>query len=93
MKTLVTGGCGFIGSRLVRYLLDRGETVHVLDMPGAKPLQHPRVIFFEGNILDPESVKRSMKGCSRVYHLAGYAKNWARDAKTFFEINVYLPMN
>jgi nucleoside-diphosphate-sugar epimerase len=88
MTTLVTGGCGFIGSRLVKYLVDRGETVHVLDMPGAKSLQHPHVRFYEGDVLDLASVVEAMQGCTRVYHLAGYAKNWAEHSETFFETNV-----
>ena len=33
-------------------------------------------------------LRRGMAGCSQVYHLAGYAKNWARDSQTYFDINV-----
>jgi nucleoside-diphosphate-sugar epimerase len=29
-----------------------------------------------------------MAGCAQVYHLAGYAKNWARDPQTYFDTNV-----
>ncbi len=42
----------------------------------------------QGDITDPESLRRGMAGCSQVYHLAGYAKNWARDGKTYLGINV-----
>lgn len=90
MKTLVTGGSGFIGRRLVGELRRRGDEVvvlcrHAFDRPGDDVTGTTMVT---GDILDPGSLDRAMEGCSRVYHLAGYAKNWAKDPATFGRVNV-----
>jgi nucleoside-diphosphate-sugar epimerase len=96
----VTGASGFIGARLVWELVQRGHVVHALThrsklepppgfLPNERPdFSHPNIRLVQGDITDPESLRRCMAGCSQVYHLAGYAKNWARDAKTYFDINV-----
>lgn len=96
----VTGASGFIGARLVWELVQRGHVVHALThrsklepppgfLPDERPdFSHPNIRLVQGDITDPESLRRGMAGCSQVYHLAGYAKNWARDAKTYFDINV-----
>ncbi len=96
----VTGAGGFIGSRLVWELLQRGHTVHALTRngkittpPGFPPEQrpdfsHPNLRIFCGDVTKPESFRAAMDGCSQVYHLAGYAKNWARNLKTYLDINV-----
>ena len=90
MAILVTGGTGFIGSRLVAHLVEKGETVHILDLPSQATggLVNERVRYFSGNILNRDDVERAMKGCDKVYHPAAYAKNWARDEQTFYEVNV-----
>ena len=42
--------------------------------------------FLRGDITEFESFRRGMTGCSQVYHLAGYAKNWAPSYETYFDI-------
>src|SRR5229473_1933773 len=73
-KLVVTGGAGFIGSTLVRTLLDRGR-VSVIDnlMTGhAHNLDEVRsaIEFHEVDIRDAEALKKPMKGAEIVYHLA-----------------------
>ncbi len=89
MNTLVTGANGFIGSRLVELLVQRGDTVHVLCRSTADvshlPISHIKVC--RGNILDIKSIKTAMEGCDRVYHLAAYAKNWAKSYQIFHDVN------
>ena len=76
MGILVTGGAGFIGSHLVKQLLDRGEDVVVLDsleeqVHGAAGAFTPAgVQFIHGNVGDPELVDRALDGVDRVVHLA-----------------------
>ena len=77
MRTAVTGGAGFIGSHLVEYLLGRGDDVAVIDNLSTGRLEnlqavidHPRLSFLEGTILDRRAVDRVVRGADRVFHLA-----------------------
>lgn len=76
----VTGGSGFIGSWLVRLLLDRGYTVHatVKDLKDDKETKHlqalegaeSRLRLFQIDLLDYESIVAAVTGASGVFHLA-----------------------
>jgi dTDP-glucose 4,6-dehydratase len=78
MRCLVTGGAGFIGSTLVRQLLEGGETVVTLDLltyAGHRAnltdvLDHPRHHFVHGDVCDGPLVRDLMDGVDVVYHLA-----------------------
>jgi len=75
-KVLVTGGAGYIGSVLVRLLLERGYAVHVLDClrSGGESLlevrEHPKFAFTKGDIREESDVRAAMAGCDAVVHLA-----------------------
>jgi nucleoside-diphosphate-sugar epimerase len=86
----VTGSTGFIGTKLVNELVRLGHTVHALTRGTSNTdgLSHERIKRVTGNILDRQSLEQGMQGCDRVFHLAAYAKNWAKDPKVFFEHNV-----
>ena len=67
---LVTGGAGFLGINMVRYLLDRGHSVVSLDIA---PFDYPeknRVKVITGDIRDRSSVDRAMEGVDIVVHTA-----------------------
>ena len=75
---LVTGGCGFIGSHIVRGLLDARHTVRVLDNLCTGHLKNlgeiaDRIEFIQGDINDTEVVKRAVAGVERVFHQAALA--------------------
>jgi dTDP-L-rhamnose 4-epimerase len=81
MKTLVTGGAGFIGSHLVPRLLERGDDVVVLDsletqvhgglLDGERPESVPDgVEFIAGDVGDPALADQALAGVDRVVHLA-----------------------
>ncbi len=70
---LVTGATGHLGNVLVRKLLNRGERVRALVLPGESlhALNGLMVEVVVGNILDRELVDRAVQGVNTVYHLAG----------------------
>jgi len=97
MRTLVTGGAGFIGSNIVRRLLELGHEPVVLDnvSSGYRENLVPGVAFVEGDVRDRESVKAAIDGCGVVLHLAasvGNARSIA-DPQTDSAINVVGTLN
>ncbi|MFH1190123.1 MAG: GDP-mannose 4,6-dehydratase [Candidatus Omnitrophota bacterium] len=77
MKSLITGGAGFIGSHLAEELLRRKEDVVVIDnlsTGNMKNIEHlksdPRFSFHIDTIMNEALMKRLMKDCDTVYHLA-----------------------
>lgn len=90
MGIFISGATGYIGAHLVKKLAATGETLHVLvrSRQKAQQIAGPNVIVFEGDIMDEASIRSAMRGCHQVYHLAAYAKVWAKNPKTYFDINV-----
>jgi dihydroflavonol-4-reductase len=70
---LVTGATGHIGNVLVRLLLERGEKVRAMIMPGedASPLKDLPVEVIEADVLDYQSLLKAFEYMDVVYHLAG----------------------
>jgi dihydroflavonol-4-reductase len=70
---LVTGATGHIGNVLVRKLMERGEKVRALVLPNEcrASIQGLELEMIEGNVLDQESLFRSMQQVKGVFHLAG----------------------
>ncbi len=89
-RVFITGASGFIGSNLANALAHTGTAVHVLARPSSNTseLQHPNITLFTGDILNVESIRKAMQGCTKVYHLAGLAKMWMKDKKDYHYINV-----
>ena len=78
-KVLVTGGAGFIGSNLVRRLIETGNSVTVLDnfMSGYRSNldPFPTVQIIEGDVRDKKAVSASMRGVEIVFHSASSVGN------------------
>jgi nucleoside-diphosphate-sugar epimerase len=75
MNILITGGAGFIGSHLVRWLLGQGHTVRVLDnfSTGRRELLDPlrmAITLIEGDICDFATVRDAVQDIEIVFHLA-----------------------
>ncbi len=73
MKVLVTGGSGFLGINLIRYLRTKGvDEIRVLDIADFDyPEQsEPWLKFLKGDVRDVAAVERSVEGCDVVVHCA-----------------------
>jgi dihydroflavonol-4-reductase len=90
---LVTGATGFIGSKLVKSLVARGERVRILRRASSREdLLGPvssRVEHVVGDITNRDAVREAVRGVRRIYHAAAFIGFEGRkDEARLFEINV-----
>jgi len=90
MRALLTGGTGFIGSSIARALLDSDYEVRALVRDGSDThnldgLEIERVI---GDITDPASLARAMRGCTHVFHAAALYSFWITTPGLIERVNV-----
>ena len=94
-RYLVTGGAGFIGSNLARFILDRGHDVVVLDNFATGKRENlaeiaGRITLIEGDIRDAGTVASAMDGCRAVFHEAalGSVPRSVAEPVTSHDVNV-----
>jgi UDP-glucose 4-epimerase len=89
MKILVTGGCGFIGSQLVDKLIVLNHEVIVLDnlSSGKKERLNPAAKLVVGDVRDPDDVKKSIRGCETVFHLAALTDIRSESEEADYQVN------
>jgi dihydroflavonol-4-reductase len=90
MTVLVTGGTGFVGSAIVRRLLDAGLEVRALARPNANRanLEDLPIEIVTGDLLDVESLDRAAKGCTALFHAAADYRLWLTNPSEIYECNV-----
>jgi UDP-glucose 4-epimerase len=97
-KVLVTGGAGFIGSNLVRALVERGDDVRVLDnfsTGNRANLEGLDLEVVEGELRSYERVHNAVRGVEAVFHLGalGSVPRSVQDPLTSSAVNVEGTLN
>lgn len=87
---LVTGATGHIGNVLVKTLVDRGEPVRVLILPGEDltPLDGLNIEIVYGNVLDRKSLDEAFREIDYVFHLAGIISISSEKDPVVHDVNV-----
>src|SRR5580693_1520347 len=87
MTTLVTGAAGFLGSHVTRQLVARGDDVRVLLRPSStnRAIADLSLEYVTGDLRDPASLDRAMKGIKRVFHVAADYRLWAKRKQDIYD--------
>jgi len=95
MKILVTGGAGFIGSHIVEYLVQRGDSVTVVDNLNTGKIENLKSVFKKINfaqidIRDFKVLKNLMENIDGVFHQAAMAsvQDSFKIPEKFHDVNV-----
>jgi len=90
MTSLVTGATGFVGSAVVRALLDAGEVPRVLVRPESdrRNLDGLGVDLAEGDLRDAASLARACRGCQALFHVAADYRLWVPRPEEIYAANV-----
>lgn len=90
MATLVTGATGFLGSHLVRKLVQKGEKVRILLRKTSKTtnIEGLDVERVYGDVMEKDSIRAALEGCDTIYHTAGFVSFRKSDYSKMEDINV-----
>lgn len=90
MKTLLTGATGFVGARVLRSLVAAGHHVRALVRPNSdrRNLTGIDCEIVTGDLVEPASLSRALRGCSAVFHVAADYRLWVPDPEKMNRTNV-----
>ena len=90
MKTLITGANGFIGSAVMRCLLEADHDIRVMVRRGSerRNLEGLSVEIIEGDLQDKTSLEQAVRGCNAVFHVAADYRLWIPDPDNMYQTNV-----
>lgn len=90
MTALVTGAAGFVGSAVVRHLLDQGESVRAFVRPTSdlRNLDALNIEIFRGDLTDRRSIDQAISGCDSLFHVAADYRLWVPNPAAMFAANV-----
>lgn len=87
---LITGANGFVGSAVVRALLHRGYEVRALvrQTSDTANLAGLDIDIAHGDLLEPPSLARALRGCEGLFHVAADYRLWAREPREILQANL-----
>ena len=90
MKTLVTGASGFVGSAVLRRLVEAGHRVRALVRPTSdrRNLAGVECEVATGDLDDRAALDRAVAGCDALFHVAADYRLWVTDAAAMYRSNV-----
>jgi len=90
MKTLITGANGFVGSAVLRHLLDEGHEVRAMVRPGSnrQNLADLAVELVEGDLTDSASLRKAVTTCDYLFHVAADYRLWTPKPELMYRTNV-----
>jgi len=100
ISMLVTGGCGFIGSNFIHYILEHEADVTVVNFDAltyagnlanlAEVANHPRYRFVHGDITDRQAVRTAVQGVHSILHFAAesHVDRSIQDSTPFVHTNI-----
>ena len=90
MKTLITGAAGFVGSAVLRELLKKGHKVKALVRQSSvlDNLKNLDVEIVYGDLKDRDSLKKSLKDCKYLFHVAADYRLWVPRPEEIYQNNV-----
>jgi dihydroflavonol-4-reductase len=90
MKTLITGASGFVGSAVLRQLIQAGHDVRALLRPNSdrRNLDGLPVEIVRGDLTEPESLDAALAGCDALFHVAADYRLWVPRPEEMYQTNV-----
>ncbi len=91
MKILITGASGFIGSAVLRQLLQAGHDMRVLLRVNSdrRNLTGLDIETVTGDLTMPSSLDRALEGCEALFHVAADYRLWVPDPENMYKTNVH----
>jgi len=90
MRIFLTGATGFVGTHVARELAQRGAQLRLLVRPTSnlRNLEGLQAETVVGDLLQPESLRTSIRGCDALMHVAADYRLWVREPKAMYAANV-----
>lgn len=84
------GASGFLGSHVVKALVEAGRPVRILTRPSSNTAMtdHLDLERHRGDVFDPDTLRKAMEGCGSVFHCIVDTRSWLRDSAPLYQTNV-----
>ncbi len=90
MNIFLTGATGFVGSHVARALAQQGASLRLLVRASSRldNLEGLAAETVQGDLLQPEALRRGLAGCDAVMHVAADYRLWVTDPERMYAVNV-----